>query len=54
MENQEIQERPAKGKDDFYAVASAIARFIETADADLTPGANAPGTGRQTDGSYIT
>jgi hypothetical protein len=24
-------------KDDFYAVVSAIARFIETADDDLSP-----------------
>lgn len=25
---------PPKNKDDFYAVVSAIARFIETADGD--------------------
>lgn len=26
------------GKDDFYAVVSAIARFIETADSDMGGG----------------
>jgi len=36
MEN--ITENGEKSnKDDFYAVASALARFIETADDDLSP-----------------
>jgi len=33
MEN-EVQKRP---KDEFYAVVSALTRFIETADNDMSP-----------------
>ena len=34
MEN---ENKVAKNKEDFYAVVSAITRFIETADDDLSP-----------------
>jgi len=38
MENENVNNQP-KSKDDFYAVVSAIARFIETADNDKAPAA---------------
>jgi len=33
-------ETPKKTNEDFYAVVSALARFIETADNDLAPTTN--------------
>jgi replication-associated recombination protein RarA len=32
-----MEEEKTKSKDDFYAVVSALARFIETADNDAAP-----------------
>jgi len=37
MENSNETPNTTSNKEDFYAVVSAIARFIETADNDLSP-----------------
>jgi len=36
-EKEKSNEKPKKTNEDFYAVVSALARFIETADKDLEP-----------------